>query len=127
MGFSIQRPKEFEGVVKQTHEFDCEPSAAVGDLVRHDPGTDNFARVAVDNTEKQPIIGYIIEKPSPTRCIAMLEGELDYAIDRGRLYLSAGGQFTVISPDANYLQVLGESFGDGKIYFSPSGTVLKKN
>lgn len=123
---AISRKKlSLQGNVLQTHLMDCETSAALGDLVRHDPTVDNKAVVATDNNEVAPIIGWILEKPSDTTCLCVLQGEIDVSIARGKLFLSASGGFTITPETVGYSQHLGESFGNGKIYFKPNSVVIK--
>ena len=105
--------------------MDCDSSAAVGNLVRHDPNIDNMAEVAVDNLQKAPIIGWILRKPTETTCLVVMQGEIDVSLARGKIFLSSSGSFTVIPETVGYSQHLGESFGNGKIYFKPNSVVIK--
>lgn len=103
--------------------MDCDASAASGDLVRIDTTTINKVIVAEDNLESNPVIGVIKDKNSATKCNVYLRGIIDRTISQGKLYLSDAGDFTTTPPVSDYRQVLGYSFGNGKINLEPNQLV----
>jgi len=114
-----------EGAVTEIIEMNCDSGAQVGDLARLSYTVDNFVDVAVDNSIKRPIIGVITEKLTSTTCRVTLSGVIDKILDRGRVYLSSAGQFTITPPTGGYLQTLGFCFGNGKLRLDPNAIVTK--
>jgi hypothetical protein len=115
-----------EGAVTEIITMDCEVSAAVDNLVRLDPVTNNKVLVATDNTVKDPVIGRIKEKLTPITCRVILRGVVDTpGLARGKIFLSPGGTLTDTPPTTNYLQPLGYSFGNNKMHLDPSTIVTK--
>lgn len=122
---SSRRSNSVYGSVTQVIKMDCEASANVDDLVRQDQGIDNKVEVATGNQKSYQVIGIIGSKPTPTTCEVILRGVIDTTVmDRGRVYLSSTGTFTITTVQATpyYVQMLGYSFGNGKIHFEPNTT-----
>lgn len=115
------------GVLVATME--CDPSAAVGDRVRQDPLIDNKVLVAVDNLVKEPVIGVVKQKISPTVVRVSLRGVIDTpGLPRGRIYLGTDGNYSNTPPSdpGGYIQTLGWSFGNGKMNLEPNPIVTLK-
>jgi hypothetical protein len=109
----------------ETMRMDCDTSATVGDLVRLNLTIPNKIDVAIDNLDSRPIIGVIKSKITTTYCSIYVRGVLSKTVGIGRLYLSTSGDFTNIIPTSDYYQILGYSYGNGKIHFEPSLSVTK--
>lgn len=99
----------------------CESTADVGDLVYLSNITPNKVEIVQDNNTPSPVIGIIVSKPTSTKAVILFDGiiKVGTIIDNGRLFVSTSGGFTLSDPAVNYTQLLGLSFGDGHIDFSP--------
>lgn len=105
--------------------FDCEATAAIGDIVYQDALNDTKALVNTDNTETQPSIGVIIGKPTTTTCQVLVLG-----IENGfsglsignKIFLDTDGTPTSTKPATGYIQTLGIAVSATQIYFSPNAT-----
>lgn len=123
---SLRSGKKVFGAVTQTIVMNCETTLSVGQLVRQDQTTPDKVIAAIDNQIKFPIIGVVSAKPTTTTCEVILRGVIDVPVlPVGRAYLSSTGYFTTDTaiPKPFYLQVLGYSFGNGKLHFEPNSIV----
>ena len=103
--------------------FTCESSAAEGDLVYLDPGSDNRVLVHTSNTVINQTIGVIIGKPSSTDANVLILGKADgyTGLTRsGRIYLGTDGAITQSLPATGYVQKLGVATSDTEILFIPT-------
>jgi hypothetical protein len=117
---------QVQGAVTETLIMDIEAVSAVNDLVRLDPATNNRALVAADNNSREPIIGRVSEKLSLTIAKIVLSGVVSTTLTgRGKVYLGTDGKFSLVPPSVNFLQILGYSFGNGKLRFDPNSAVTK--
>ena len=119
------------GSVTQTVIMTCTVDEAVGDLVRQDLAVNDKVVKATNNAVNRPIIGRIAAKQSDTVCEVILMGVIAVSGfgDRGRVFLSSVGGFTVSIPapgSGEYMQELGYSYGDGRVHFKPSQIVIKR-
>ena len=116
-----------EGAVTHTLDMECDQSAAVGDWVRLSDVTDNKVDVAADNQDKRPVIGRIKAKLANTTCTVVLSGVQDTdVVDSGILRLGPDGvETTAIISGPAYAQIIGYSFGNGKMQIDPSPVVTK--
>jgi hypothetical protein len=118
-------PPELADSAPQTIRMDCDAGAVVGDLVRLHATLTNTVEVATNNLIARPVIGVIKSKISSTYCVVYLSGVIDRTVAIGKLYLSPAGDFTATPPTSDYLQILGYSYGNGKIHLEPNLSVVK--
>lgn len=106
--------------------FDCEATAAIGDLVYQDSVVQNKVIVCTDNTTLEPAIGVIIEKPTSTTCNVLVLGLYDgYAgLTIGdKVFLDTDGTVTTgTKPTSGYVQNLGQVVAPDTIFFLPNTT-----
>lgn len=116
---------EVETATRIVLTFDCEVTAAVGDIVYQDAGTPTKVIVNSDNTEVQPSVGTIITKLTTTTCEVLVLG-----IDSGytglsigaKVFLSGSGTTTSTKPATGYVQTLGVAVSTTDIFFQPNAT-----
>jgi hypothetical protein len=126
MGLSYPKvSSSVEGAVTETLEIGCAESALVGDLVRISETISDMVDVASNNNSKFPVIGEIQRKITTTRCLVILRGITNADLGNGKVYLGSNGKYTIIPPTINYQQILGYSFGNGKIHLDPDQLVKK--
>lgn len=104
------------------------PAGSVAeDLVYLDPNNDEAVLVATDNLSPSPIIGMILTKPTATKAEVVLLGEVSYTISRGYMYVGTDGKLSLTGTDTNgYLQRMGISYGNGRIYINPESMRVKR-
>ena len=105
--------------------FDCDASAAVGDLVYQDTTTDKKVLVFSNNTNTQQWIGVIKEKPSSTTCNVLLIGLQDgySGLTRGgAVFISPLGVPTTVRPTTSgqYLHRIGVATSATEVLFLPN-------
>lgn len=109
----------------------CDVSASVGDLVRASDTIPDGVDVAVDNSEKRPVIGLILNKPTTTSAEILFLGLVNgfSGLTQGAtLFLSATGTVTsTVPPGAGYVQILGSAVDPTKILLSPQLRVVRRN
>ena len=88
--------------------------------------TNNRAVTAADNTNLEPVIGIVLDKPTTTTCTVILHGIYALSVSRGKFYLGAGGSATTTGPTTGFLQSLGVSFGNGDIFINPEYNRVKR-
>lgn len=108
----------------------CDVSASIGDLVRASSTIVDGVDVAVDNNEKRPIIGLILNKPTTTTAEILFMGMnsgFSGLTQGATLFLSSSGIITDTAPvGPGYIQVLGTALGPNKIFLSPQLRVVKR-
>ena len=111
-------------------QFDCDSSAAVGDLVFQDDTTPDFVNVCVNNTEVRPTIGVVIQKLTTTRVEVLVLGIYEGFTGLGigdKLFLSATGTVTDTAPATpGYWQTLGVAVSSTSAFFMPNSTRVLK-
>jgi len=113
-------------IVDFTKLMDCVAGVSVGDWVYQDAITGNLAVQATDNLSAKPVIGIVKSKPSSTTCLVLLSGIYNLNVGHGRIFIDATGSASPTAPSTGYLQVLGESFGDGKIFVGVNKMRIKR-
>lgn len=110
-------------------QFNCDVSAAVGDVVYQDSLNDQKVIVAVDNTSVQPAIGVIINKIDPTTCevliLGLYEGFSGLTIGRA-VFLSTSGGISSLDPATGYSHKLGVAVAPDTVFFTPTTTRVLK-
>ena len=106
--------------------MDCAASVVVNDWVYQSLTTNNRAIKATNNSPNAPVIGIVIDKPTTTTCEVLLNGTYNLAVDRGKMFLGTGGVASNVGPGSGYLQTLGVSFGNGKVYINPNLNRVKR-
>ena len=106
--------------------MDVELSSLEGCLVYLDPANDNSGLTAIDNASPTRVIGLINQKITPLSAEIVLLGEIDFTIARGHLYVGADGKLSLTCPTGDYLQRMGFSFGNGRIFLNPSEQRVKR-
>jgi len=107
--------------------MNCLATTAIGDLVFHSSMTDNTVITATHNFAEEPVMGYVIGKPTIVTAKIMYLGIAPTTLGRGKVFLGTDGKFTLTVPTTDYLQVLGTSFGDGRLLFKPALQRIKRN
>lgn len=120
------------GVVESIEDLNspvlgCQATTAIGDLVFHSSVTNSFALTAVDNNADEPVIGYVTDKPTIITAKIQYIGMVPTNLGKGKVFLGTDGKFTLAVPSTGYLQVLGSSFGDGRLLFKPTQQRVKRN
>lgn len=90
--------------------FDCDASAAVGDLVIQSTTTDNKVDVISSNVYDGLVIGVVVEKLSDTRCNIRWSGLTATATGLTRnkaVFVSLTGTPTTSVPTTGHLQSIG--------------------
>jgi hypothetical protein len=108
--------------------FQCESTAAVGDLVYIDPSTANKVLSNTDNTLVNQTIGVIDSKPQATICEVMVLGiKAGYSslTVGSRVFLSSTGGVTQTKPIAGYLHNLGVAVSSTEVLFIPNNLRTK--
>jgi len=72
-------------------------------------------------------MGVIKTKISATYASIYLMGVLDVTVGIRQALSQLYRHFTNVPPTSDYSQILGYSYGNGKIYFEPSLSVIKLN
>jgi len=118
-------PTPLSEVVKT---MDCLAGAAVNDWVYQSAATDNFAVVATDNANSQPVIGIIKAKPTAITADVLLFGIYTGLTisSRGTFWLGTSGTVTTAMAATGHIQVLGQSFGNNEIHVKPEYHRLKR-
>ena len=110
--------------------FDCDASAAVGDLVYQDTTVDQSVIVASNNTTTEPIIGIVFDKSDSTRCRVLFIGVMvGYSgLTRGgKIFLSTLGGVTTTKPATGYMHILGVAVSATEILFLPNNVRILQN
>lgn len=119
-----QSTEEAESATRIVLTFDCEITAAVGDVVYQKDGDDTFVLVNVNNTQVKASIGVIIEKGvGGITCDVLVLGIEDgfSGLSIGdKVWLSGSGTPTSTKPGTGYLQNLGTAVSATQIYFQPN-------
>lgn len=122
-------PSKQLGTSQDIKTMDCDLSLSVGDYVYQSPSVNNKALKASDNNTPTPVIGKAIRKPTTTTCDVLHGGvtsEASMSGVRGKIFVSASGSPTTTVPTSNYLQAIGFSYGDGKIFLDVTATRVKR-
>lgn len=114
---------------RKQKNMDCDASVDVGDLVYLHDSTPNKVITASDNNSPRPVIGLVIAKPTSTKARILIDGiiKIDGVIPIGKMFVSTSGGITLTPTITNYLQDLGNSFGDGIIDFTPVTRRVKRS
>lgn len=121
-----------DGSKRILHEFACEASAAIGDVVYCDPATDNKVLVNTDNLEFERSIGVIESKLTDIRCevcVLGFTGNTYAGLTQAEpVFLSVTGTITSIQPTGGYSQMLGICYDAtaGKILVNPEYRRIKR-
>jgi len=116
MATSVQMPPQ------QTLIFPCVSTVQKEDLVYL--ASNGLLTTAFSNNPQTPIVGMVIAKPTASTCEILFTGLVSYSLnlDFGIIYVGNDGKLaTTPTPAGGGLnQVMGTSFGNGKIYFYPN-------
>lgn len=110
-----------------TRVMNCASTLASGDLVYQSLTIDNHAVKATDNNTTKPVVGLVVGKPTSTTALVLFMGVTSYTVNRGKIYVSETGTVTNAAPTTGHLHPIGESFGDGKIFFKPDNFRIKRS
>lgn len=107
-----------------TKVMDCAVSVAVNDWVYQSSSTNNLAITSTNNTEVEPVIGIVKDKPTTTTCTVLLIGVYSGlgGVGRGIIWLGDSGNASTSFPASGtgkVIRQLGFSFGDGNILVDP--------
>lgn len=114
-----------------TKTFDCAVSVSIGDVVYPSDATDNLVITNTDNTKLSPSIGVVIAKPTTTTCTVQMFGECSLTftgIQRSKkVFLDTDGTLTTSVPGTGYLQQMGFSYENTKVFIDPQEIRVKLN
>lgn len=116
----LNAPDALENVVRI---FNCDVSAAIGDLVYQDPVVSGKVLVNTDNTQLNPTLGVIRAKPTTTTCeVLQLGTQAGFAgLAQGQtVFLSTSGGVTTSAPVTGYQQQLGTALSTTEVFFIPN-------
>ena len=109
-----------------TSIMNCPITVVAEDLVYLDPLNNNAVLTAVNNAPPSPVIGFVFSKPTTTTAEVVLLGEIEFTISRGHLFVGTSGDVSLTHSVPGYLQRIGFSFGNGRIYFNPDEQRVKR-
>lgn len=118
-------------ITRFVRTFDCASTVAVGNIVYSAPNVDNFVFVNVDNTVVAPSIGIVIEKPTSFTCKVQMYGPCSITFSgllrSKKVFLSTTGGLTTTVPTTGYLQKIGFSYENDKVFIDPNEIRVKLN
>jgi hypothetical protein len=111
--------------------FDCALTVSVGDVVYPSISVDNFVISNTDNTVIIPSIGIVVSKPTSTTCGVQLYGPCSLiisGIDRAKkVFLATDGTLTTTPPTTGYLQKIGFSYEQNRVFIDPYEVRVKRS
>jgi len=114
-----------------TRIFNCATTLTVGDVVYQSSTVDNFVVTSTNNNTFEPSIGVVTAKPSTTNCVVQFFGECSIpfvGIQRSKkVFLNTDGTLTTNVPTSGYLQQMGFSYEDNKVFIDPQEIRVKLN
>ena len=107
---------------EQTIIFPCVSTVQKEDLVYL--ASNGLLTTATSNNPQTPIVGIVIAKPTAAACEILFSGLVSYSLNLafGIIYVGIDGKLSLTPTQAGggLNQVMGTSFGNGKIYFYPN-------
>ena len=107
--------------------FDCDVSAAIGDVVRPSTTTADKVEVVTTNIWPNLAIGVIITKPTTTTCEVLISGKLEgitfglSGLTFGKaIFVGTSGGVTTTVPATGHLQKMGLAIKSDAIFLLPS-------
>ena len=111
-----------------THEYSCDASAAVGDIVYF--SSDNFVTKQPDN-KGEVSVGVITEKVTSVLCKVLTYGPCFVTFSgllvSKKVFLSSTGVPTSTKPSGGFVEVLGVCYEANKVFVNLSMGRVKQN
>jgi hypothetical protein len=124
----LQRNSLEDAIV--SHRYSCTAAETVGDIVFFGSIDDTVER-NTDNREQAPSVGIIIEKDGDTECIVQTYGPCLQTFTglakNKKVFLGTDGKPTTAKPGNGYIQAIGYTYAEEKLFINPSVDRIKQN
>ena len=110
---------EGDGVfVNLTADMIIDENASLGSLVYLDTTRDNTTITATDNNPAKRVIGYVREILTASTGNILFLGVIEgTTLNTGDLFVGSDGRLSLLTPSPGYIQRIGFSIGNGRVYF----------
>ena len=118
-----ESPAAVEFAEKIADIFTCDPSVAVGDLVRPSETVEDEVVAVSSNVYPNIVFGVVINKPTSTSCEVLISGKLDgySGLAFGKvIWAGTSGEVTTTKPTTGHQQKLGIAIKSDTIFLFPS-------
>jgi hypothetical protein len=116
---------------KKYKNFLCDSTAQIGDIVYIHPTENNKVIVNIDNCNDNPSVGIIVKKISITEAKVQLCGEcslLFSGLQKSKnVFLGLDGKLTNAVPNTGFIQKIGISLEDQKVFLNIDYMRIKRN
>lgn len=123
----VSSTTKIEFAEKISSIFDCDVSAAIGDIVTPSTITENKVDTITTNSYSNLAFGIIVDKPTSTTCEVLVSGKISgvangiSGLEFGKVaYINASGKISTAVPSTGHRQKMGMAIKSDELFLLPS-------